>query len=330
MKRTVSILVIVLLTLSLFGGCGSRKAPAQSPETAPPADVSEPGGDTDSETSGAPRESGDVIVVYFSCTGNTKPLAGYIQDELNADIYEIVPKEPYTAADIDYNTDCRASREQQDPSARPAIAGELPDLSGYGTVYLGYPIWYGQAPKIMYTFLESMDLSGKTVIPFCTSGSSPVGTSAENLHASAPDAQWKDGARFAAGTSKKEIKEWLNTMNAQNELSLRIGDREIPVTWQSNAAVDALRELARSGLTVQTSPYGGFEQVGSLGAELPTDDSRISAKAGDIMLYSGNQIVLFYGSNTWEYTRLGHIDLSKAEITELLTQNGITITVTNR
>ena len=150
-----------------------------------------------------------TIVVYFSRTGHTKPIAEFISEELNADIYEITAEIPYTDDDIKYYTDCRADREQKDPAARPGIAGELPDLSGYDTVYLGYPIWHGQAPKIIYTFLESVDVGGKTIIPFCTSASSPVGTSAENLHPLSPDAVWKDGTRFAIGTAKEEIVEWL-------------------------------------------------------------------------------------------------------------------------
>ena len=133
-------------------------------------------------------ENGKVLVVIFSRTGHTKPLAECIADELNADLYEIKAKIPYTDNDIKYYTDCRADREQNDPSARPEIAGELPDATGYDAVFLGYPIWHGQAPKIIYTFLEDMDLSGKTIIPFCTSHSSPIGTSAENLHPLAPDA----------------------------------------------------------------------------------------------------------------------------------------------
>ena len=149
------------------------------------------------------------IVIYFSRTEHTKPIAEYIREELNADIYEITAKIPYTDDDIKYYTDCRADREQKDPSARPEIAGKLPDLSGYDTVYLGYPIWHGQAPKIIYSFLENVDMSGKTVIPFCTSASSPVGTSAENLHPLSPDAAWKDGTRFAIGTTREEIVEWL-------------------------------------------------------------------------------------------------------------------------
>ena len=161
---------------------------------------------SESETVSASK----TIVVYFSQTGNTKPIAEFIAKDLDADIYEIKAEIPYTDDDIKYYTDCRADREQKDPTARPAIAGELPDITGYDTVYLGYPIWHGQAPKIIYTFIEGVDLSGKTVVPFCTSGSSPVGTSAENLHPLAPDAVWKDGTRFAAGTSEDEIAAWIN------------------------------------------------------------------------------------------------------------------------
>ena len=156
-----------------------------------------------------------VLVVIFSRTGHTKPLAEYVVEELNADLYEIEAKIPYTDDDIKYYTDCRADREQDDPTARPEISGDLPDVSGYDTIFLGYPIWHGQAPKIIYTFLESVDLSGKRIIPFCTSGSSPLGTSAENLHPLAPDSEWNEGRRFAIGTAKEEVIEWVDSLNIQ-------------------------------------------------------------------------------------------------------------------
>ena len=155
MKRIISIILLFLLTLLTFAGC-------VSPKTVELTSDSKSNRETESGTDGTSRESGGVIVVYFSRTGNTRPLAEYIKDELNADIYEIEAKVPYTEDDIKYYTDCRADREQNDRSARPEIAGELPDFSKYNTIYLGYPIWYGQAPKIIYTFLEGVDLSGKT------------------------------------------------------------------------------------------------------------------------------------------------------------------------
>ena len=154
----------------------------------------------------------DTLVVVFSRTGNTKPLAQYAADYLDADFFEIEAAVPYTDADIAYYTNCRADQEQRDATARPAIANSIDNMEQYSTVVLAYPIWHSQAPKIIYTFLESYHFSGKTILPFCTSASSPIGTSASNLHASAPDAVWKDGKRFAPGTSRATIEAWLQGM----------------------------------------------------------------------------------------------------------------------
>ncbi len=175
----------------------------------------------------APSTSGGVLVVYFSRTGHTKPLAEYIADELDADLYEINAKVPYTDDDIRYYTDCRADREQNDPDARPEIAGELPDVSAYDTVFLGYPIWHGQAPKIIYTYLESTGLSGKTVIPFCTSASSPIGSSASDLHALAPGAVWNEGRHFAIGTSREVIAEWVRSTGVVKNINVNTGTVDI-------------------------------------------------------------------------------------------------------
>lgn len=154
----------------------------------------------------------DTLVVVFSRTGNTRPLAQYAAAYLNADLFEIEAAVPYTDADIAYYTNCRADQEQRDATARPAIANTVENMAQYNTVVIAYPIWHGQAPKIIYTFLESYDFSGKTLIPFCTSASSPLGTSASNLHALAPDSEWKDGRRFAAGTSQATIEAWLKEL----------------------------------------------------------------------------------------------------------------------
>lgn len=149
-----------------------------------------------------------TLVVYFSCTNTTKKLAEYAADILGADIYEIVPTEPYTEDDLAYYTNGRADREQNDPSVRPEISGGIDNISDYDTIILGYPIWHGQAPRIICTFLESYDFSGKTIIPFCTSHSSGMGSSADNLHA-LYSAEWENGKRFGGGASKDEINEWL-------------------------------------------------------------------------------------------------------------------------
>lgn len=113
-----------------------------------------------------------------------------------ADLYELTPEQPYTSQDLSYNNDaCRASQEQKDPAARPRIAGQPLDLSQYGTIYLGYPIWWGTAPRIINTFLDSYDLTGKTIRPFCTSGSSGIETSVADIRAAVPEVNVTAGLR---------------------------------------------------------------------------------------------------------------------------------------
>ncbi|MBQ9358628.1 MAG: flavodoxin, partial [Abditibacteriota bacterium] len=123
-----------------------------------------------------------AVVVYFSVTGNTKTVADYIARAAGADICEIVPRQYYLEPDLDYRTPgCRSSVEYKDPLSRPEIRNELTKLGEYRVIYLGFPIWYGTAPKILFTFLESVDLKDKTVIPFCTSGSSSIDKALEDL-----------------------------------------------------------------------------------------------------------------------------------------------------
>lgn len=158
-----------------------------------------------------PSNGPKVLIVYFSATNNTESIANHLDTILDADLYEITPKQPYSSADLNYNnTDCRANREQNDASARPAISGVVDNMEQYDVIFLGYPIWWGQAPKIISTFLESYDLSGKTIVPFCTSGSSGIGSSATNLHSLAADATWMDGQRFSGNASRSTVEAWVN------------------------------------------------------------------------------------------------------------------------
>lgn len=270
-----------------------------------------------------------ILVAYFSATNNTETIANYIQSYLNADIYEILAAVPYTTADLNYNSDCRANREQNDPTARPEINGSAKNIEQYDVIFIGYPIWWGQAPKIIYTFFESYDydFSGVTIIPFCTSGSSPIGSSATNLHNLAPNANWLDGQRFSGSTSSQTVTTWVNSILSETPddeeitvMYLYINNNKIEVTLAQNSAVTALIDILKQGdITYTANDYGGFEKVGSLGHTLPTENSQITTQAGDVILYSGNQIVLFYGSNSWSYTRLGKINgYSTAELRTLL------------
>ena len=152
-----------------------------------------------------------MLVAYFSATNTTKPLAEYIADGLDADLYEIVPETPYTSADLNYgNSSSRTSVEMNDSNARPAISGNVNNMEQYDIVFIGYPIWWGQAPRIVSTFFESYDFSGKTIVPFCTSGSSGIGSSATNLHNLTNGANWPNGQRFSGGTSRSTMIQWVN------------------------------------------------------------------------------------------------------------------------
>lgn len=156
----------------------------------------------------------NILVACFSATGNTWPLAEYAADYLNADLFRIEPEVPYTEEDLNYNDDnCRANQEMNDENARPALAATVENMDQYDTVIIGFPIWWGQAPRLIETFIEAHDLSGKTVLTFCTSGGSGYGQTGEILSALTDDTvNWIEGTRFSPGASADEIADWLTDL----------------------------------------------------------------------------------------------------------------------
>ena len=177
-------------------------------------DVSEPAQETASvaETDAAVPSS-DVLVVYFSATGTTKGAAEKIAAITGGDLYEIKAAQEYTEADLNWNdSSSRTTKEQNDSSRRPEIGSESISLDGYSTIYIGYPIWWGEEPRIMDTFVESCSFDGITVIPFCTSSSSGIGRSGQNLADNAGSGNWLDGRRFGAGTTEDEVKSWIEEL----------------------------------------------------------------------------------------------------------------------
>lgn len=160
------------------------------------------------------KPANKILVAYFSATGNTKRLAETMADVLQADIYEIKPKNPYTSEDLNYHDETtRATVEQKNDSARPEIDGKIDNFNQYEKIVIAYPIWWGQEPRIMDTFIESYDFSGKTIIPICTSGGSDIGASANSLKTlCSQSAIWKDGKMFSPAASKEELQNWLNSL----------------------------------------------------------------------------------------------------------------------
>ncbi len=184
-----------------------------SPEdTTPSEDTTPPEDETPAESE---DDSGNkILIAYFSATNTTEGIANHLDAILDADLYAIVPETPYTSDDLNYNdSSSRSSQEMGDPDARPAISGGVENMEQYDVIFLGYPIWWGEAPRIINTFLESYDLSGKTIAPFCTSASSPLGSSAENLQELTESVTWLEGRRFGGGASNSDVQSWVDSLN---------------------------------------------------------------------------------------------------------------------
>ena len=189
MSRKTLLGLLIIFTLFTITGCGSKTVNNSTP-------------------SNEIKEDSKSLVLYFSATGTTKSIAERIAKEANSDIIEIIPKEKYTEADLNYNSDCRANREQNDSKARPEIENQI-DITAYDTIFLGYPIWWGTNPKIILTLLDTYDFTGKTIIPFCTSGSTGISGSVSNLRNYNSKLTIKDGQRFSSNDSDESIKHFV-------------------------------------------------------------------------------------------------------------------------
>ena len=277
----------------------------------------------------------DTLVIYFSRTGNTEKIAQYLIELTSADSYVIEAAVPYTDADIKYQDDsCRANKEQNDKTVRPEIANPIESIDSYETIFLGYPIWWGQEPRIIDTFLESYDFSEKTVIPFCTSGSSGIAASEKNIADLVPIGNQLAGRRFPASATKDDVKGWVDTLPLNNEKSeskllISVNGQELTASFaDSTAAKELAEKLKAEPITVTLNEYGGFEKVGKLPWSLTRTDASTETESCDIMLYQGNQMTIFYNSNSWSYTKLGHIEnTTQEELKALFGEGDITVTL---
>lgn len=281
------------------------------------------------------EHNSNTLVAYFSRTGTTEMIADYIIDITGADVFEIVADVPYTDEDIEYsNSSCRANQEQNDKSARPEIADALENIEQYDTIFLGYPIWWGEEPRIIDTFLESYDFSGATVIPFCTSHSSGISISENNIrNLDTEYGELLSGKRFSASSTEKDVSEWLDTLPVSEKekeikMNIEVNGHMLTATLTDNSSAKAFAEMIKSEpLTIEMNDYGNFEKVGKLPESLPKNDEQISTEAGDIILYQGNQVTIYYDKNTWNFTRLGRIDnITQEELKKILGAGSVSVT----
>ena len=226
-KRLFSCLLAGAMALSL-AACGGdssstddQTTEAQTQEeTTSPADTStdtaapeDSGGDT-------AADSGNVLVVYYSATGNTENAASYIAQATGGDLFEITSAEPYTSDDLNWTDEnSRVTREHEDESLRDVelTTTQVENWDSYDTVFIGYPIWWGIAAWPVDDFVEANDFTGKTVIPFCTSSSSGLGESGDLLAELAASGDWQEGQRFRSSVSQEDVNEWVDSLGLSAE-----------------------------------------------------------------------------------------------------------------
>ena len=211
MKKAI-VMAGVLFALTMTAGCGSQN---QDHAATAESDVTENEEEAlqDNENT---EKSSKVLVAYYSATGNTKAAAETIADAADGELFELQPAEAYTTEDLDYNDpESRVCKEHEDPDLQDVKLEEVTPESfpNADVVFLGYPIWWGEAAWPVNEFVKENDFTGKTVIPFCTSASSGLGDSGENLAEMAGTGEWQEGKRFSSGAAEEEIRNWVESLD---------------------------------------------------------------------------------------------------------------------
>ena len=211
-RKLLSLILVGTMTIGMLAGCGSR-----SRETDTEAVLSEAQTETQTQAAAAADTAAatgsDVLVVYYSATGNTEAVANAIADATGGDLFELEPAEPYTSEDLDWtNEESRVTLEHEDESLRDVelVSTEVEGWDSYDTVFIGYPIWWGIAAWPVDSFVENNDFTGKTVIPFCTSASSGIGDSGNLLAEMAGTGDWQEGERFQSGADAADVQAWVD------------------------------------------------------------------------------------------------------------------------
>lgn len=223
MKKWTSLFLALAMTISLLA-CGSAgnpdtasKPPVSSSiptaaETPAPTATEIPAEEPAESEAATPEDSSSVLIAYFSWSGNTEAMAGMIQEQTGGDLFAIEPETPYTG---DYNALLEQAQQEQADNARPALAAQVENWEQYDTVFVGYPNWWSDAPMIVLSFLESYDCTGKTVIPFCTSGGGGFGHSVDSVTTSAAGATVLEGLHVSGSrveSAQSDITAWLDEL----------------------------------------------------------------------------------------------------------------------
>ena len=290
---------------------------------------------------------GKTLVVYYSYTGNCREIVKTLTSQIQADVLEIQPAEKglrYEANNYALGTQLlnAIKAHPNDASSYPAIDPVTTSLSNYQNIIIVTPLWWSQMAAIMQTYLFNYgsQMAGKNVGLIVSSASSGISGVVSDAKRLVPDAAWMGDALWINNSNRRNasslIQNWLKTLNFSQEqtttdkMYITIDGQTQSVTLEENAATRALVEkLQQAPVTVRLNSSGGFEIWGALGFSLPASDQQTTAQPGDVILYNSSNICLFYGSNSWSYTRLGRIDgLSESQLRTFLKAGESDISVT--
>ncbi|MBR5396237.1 MAG: hypothetical protein IK145_00100 [Bacteroidales bacterium] len=330
MTKMVSRLALLASLLIFQVGC--------KPVGLTPA-VPEPSQEEQNENPVTVEPSGKTLVVYYSFTGNCKTLAAVLAGYAGADVLEIQPAQEgldYAANNYAIGSSLIAAIREKpnDPASYPAIKAVNRDAADYENIVIVTPLWWSNMAAIMqsYLFKEGSKLKDKKVGLIVSSASSGISSVVADAKRLVPEAKWAGEALWInnSNRSKSEelVKEWWDGLNKSEdtmpvEIKITVSGKSLPVKIEDNVATKALvAALREASITYEAHDYGGFEKVGGIGRTLPSGDSQITTQPGDVILYASDQIVLFYGSNSWSYTRIGKIQYGTLDELKTFLQAG--------
>ena len=317
MLRTLAISLITLFSPFLYS-C------EKTPEAVTPAPDKE-----QKEQQEQVEDAGKTLIVYYSFSGDCRSIVASLTANMDADVLEIQPAEEgldYAANNYAIGSSLIAAIREKpnDAASYPAIKPVNRNVADYDTVIIATPLWWSNmaAPMQSYLFQEGSKMAGKTIgliVSSYSSGISSVVTDAKRL---IPEGKFVEESLWINNSNRSGkdglIKNWLSSFSNQSSdnqstmpehIKISVGEKTIPIAIEdNNATMELVKVLRKAPVSYEANDYGGFEKVGKLGFSLPASDTQITTGPGDVILYSGNQIVLFYGTNSWSYTRIGKME----------------------
>lgn len=267
------------------------------------------------------ESAGKTLIAYYSFSGDCRSIVASITTNMAADVLEIHPAEEgldYAANNYAIGSSLIAAiREKPNNAASyPAIKPVKRNVADYDTVIIVTPLWWSNmaAPMQSYLFQEGNKMAGKTIGLIVSSYSSGISSVVADAKRLIPEGKFVKESLWINNSNRSGkdalIKNWLslfiNQSTMPEHIKISVGGKTIPIAIEdNNATKDLVKALRKAPVSYEANDYGGFEKVGDLGFSLPASDTQITTGPGDVILYSGNQIVLFYGTNTWSYTRIG-------------------------